>query len=319
MFRSTIQEAEKAWFYYEPLTLRHTYEELLKRIIDAYAPYTHVVERYSQKVKRKVYPITKEYLEKKPEVADQNIALLKNAMELWRTASQTSDAIAPMLYHYSWHCFNSFFAYTFFRWEPQHASSHGINIPSETLSEIIEDTMIRFRKEEHGITRGLFQRLIDTWTLLGTSLAFSSFLPIFEGNEIGFIVNNRYLLGNSNSLSLNELLTFDSGNFERELYPDLREKLINCPVLMNSISAPTNELRSHLIIFVASTLARYRPILWNSILLGENAVQSSFALHFRTALLEYTLGAHPTSGLLYQISQLLRGIMKGKFEFKKRI
>ena len=148
MFQSTVEEAKKAWFFYEPLTLLHSYKELLKQIIDVYTPYKYIVERYSKKVNRTIYPITEQYLKEKPEVAEQNIMLLKNAMELWRTASQTSDAVAPILYHYSWHCFNSFFTYTFFRWDPQHAGSHGISIPSETLTESIKEIKIRFREEK---------------------------------------------------------------------------------------------------------------------------------------------------------------------------
>lgn len=312
MFRSTIEEAEKAWFYYEPLTLLHTYEELLELIVDVYAPYRYIVERYSKKVNRKVHPVTEEYLEENPEVANQNVALLKNAMELWRVASRTSDAVAPMLYQYSWHCFNSFFAYTFFRWEPQHARSHGIRI--SRWSDNIEEIKIQFLKQG-----GLFQRLIDTWTLLGTSLAFSPFLPIFQNDEIRFIPNPYYLLNNSSYLSVKQLLAFNSGDYERALHSDLRKKLINCPVLQNSISAPTDDLKNYLITFVASSLARYRPILWNSVLTGKNAIQSNFALHFRGALMDYTSGAHVHGfGLLYQISQLLRGIARRKFEFRKR-
>lgn len=311
MFRSTLEEAEKAWFYYEPLTLLYSYKSLQKRIIDVYAPYRYIVKRYSKKVRRKIYPVTEEYLEENPEVAEQNVALLKNAMELWRVASQTTDAVAPMLYHYSWHCFNSLFAYTFFRWEPQHARSHGIRI--SRWSDNIGEITIQFLKQG-----GLFQRLIDTWTLLGTSPAFSPFIPMFEGDEIKFIPNTHYLLNGSNYLSVEQLLTFNSADYERTLHSDLRKKLINCPVLQNSISAPTDDLKSYLIVFAASNLARYRPILWNSVLVGENAVQSSFALHSRKALMEYTLGVPATTGLLYQISQLLRGIAQGKFEFKKR-
>lgn len=318
MFQSTVEEAKKAWFFYEPLTLLHSYKELLKQIIDVYTPYKYIVERYSKKVNRTIYPITEQYLKEKPEVAEQNIMLLKNAMELWRTASQTSDAVAPILYHYSWHCFNSFFTYTFFRWDPQHAGSHGISIPSETLTESIKEIKIRFREEKDEVTRGLFQRLIDTWILLGASPAFSPFLPVFKSNEIGFIPNTQYLLSSSHSLPVKRLLTLNCVDYERKLYSDLRKKLINCPVLMNSISAPTRNLKSYLIIFVASSLARYRPILWNSVLIGRNSVQSNFALYFRNALMEYTIGQTWTSGLLYQISQLLRGIAKGKFEFRKR-
>lgn len=321
MFRSAVEAAEKAWFFYEPFTLLYYYKEFQKKVIDVYSPYRYLVERYSKTVKRKVYPVTEEYLKENPEVADQNVALLKNAMELWRAASRTSDAVAPMLYHYSWHCFNSFFTYTFFRWEPQHASSHGIRIPSEALSENIEDIKIRFRKEKEEMTRGLFQRLIDTWTLLGASLAFSPFLPVFEGNEIKFESNKLYLLSKPNYLSLKQLLTFDPvEDFERKYWKVYgREKLLQNTSLSNSMNLPTNILKSYLIIFVASSLARYRPLLWTSVRVGENSDQTNFALYSRGALLDYALFNHlaRNSSLLYQLSRLFGDIKKRKFELKK--
>jgi len=310
MFRSTLEEAEKAWFFYETLTLLYPYKSLQERIIEVYAPYRYIVEHYSEKVRHKVYPIEEEYIEENTEVAEENVALLKNAIELWRVASRTSDAVAPILYHYSWHCFNSFFVYTLFRWESQHVQSHGIRISK--WSDDIENIEIQFLKQ------GIFQRLIDTWTLLGASSAFSPFLPISDDNKIDFIPNKYYLLKNSNYLSLNQLLSFNSGDFERTLYSELKEKLINCPFLINSISLPTDSLKSYLIIFIASSLARYRPILWNSVLTGKKPEQSTFAIHSRDALMDYTMGIVPTGGLLYQISRLFRDIANRKFEFRKR-
>jgi len=322
MFRSAVEAAEKAWFFYEPFTLHSYYRSFQKRIIDAYAPYQHLAERYSKTVKRKVYPVTEEYLEENPEITEQNVALLKNAIELWRTASQTSDAIAPMLYHYSWHCFNSFFAYTFFRWEPLHSASHGINVPSETLSENIEEIRIRFRNETvKSETRGLFQRLIDTWTLLGASVAFSIYLPIFEDDQINFEPNKLYLLSKSNYLTLGQLLSFDPvKDYERKYWKTYgREKLLQNSSLSNSMNLPTNILKSYLVIFVASSLARYRPILWSSILIGAKPNQTTFALYSRKALLDYALYNNlvSNSSLLYQLSRLLTSIAKGKLEFKK--
>jgi len=313
MFRSAVEAAEKAWFFYEPFTLHSYYKSFQKRIIDAYAPYQYLAESYSKTVKRKVYPVTEEYLEENPETTVQNVALLKNAIELWRTASRTSDAIAPILFHYSWHCFNSFFVYTFFGWEPLHSSSHGIEVPSETLSENIEEIKVRFREEKkEDETRGLFQRLIDTWTLLGASLAFSAFLPVLEGKEIKFEPNKLYLLSNSKNLSLKQLWTFNPvEDFERKYWKTYgRENLLQNTSLSNSMNLPTHFLKSYLMVFAASSIARYRPILWTSILIGEKSNQTEFALHSRKAIGFYT-------SLLYQLSHLFTSIAKGKLEFKK--
>jgi hypothetical protein len=312
MFRSAIGEMEKAWLDFEPLTLLSFYESLLEQIIEVYTPYRYVVERYSKIVQRKVYPITKDYIERNPEIVDQNVTLLKNAMELWRTATRASDAVAPMLYHYSWHCFNSFFIYTFFRWEPEHSASHGLHISKWSTN--IQDIEISFLKEKVNITRGILQRLVDTWTLLGVSLIFSPYLPIWKNEEIDFIPNNYIKF---NSLSVKQLLSLSTLDFEKELYSSMRGKLINCPFLINSISLPSDSLINYLIVFIASSLSRYRPALWNAVILGKNQDQSIFALRFRKALAEYTVGALPTTGLLYQVNRLIRNIMDGKFTFKK--
>jgi hypothetical protein len=264
-------------------------------------------------VQRKVYPITKDYIERNPEIVDQNVTLLKNAMELWRTATQASDTVAPMLYHYSWHCFNSFFIYTFFRWEPEHSTSHGLYISKWSVN--IQDIEISFSREKDNITRGILQRLIDTWTLLGASLIFSPYLPIWKNEEISFIPNDYIQL---RSFSVEQLLSLSTSDFEKELYSKMRSKLINCPFLINSIDLPSDSLINYLIIFIASSLSRYRPALWNSIILGKNRDQSIFALRYRKALAEYTVGASPTTGLLYQVNRLIRDIIDGKFVFRKQ-
>lgn len=315
MFHSAIEDSAKAWFFYEPFTLTHYYQLLQKKIIEAYNPYQHIVEVYSEKVNRKISPITEEYLKQNPEVSKQNVALLKNAMELWREATHTTDAVASMLYHYSWHCFNSFLVYTLFRWEPMHSNSHGVNI--SRWSENIKEIQIQFPKQKDENTKGIFQRLIDTWTLLGAYLAFSAFLPVFKGEEIEFIPNDHYLPNDSNCLSVKQLINFNSVNFEKRLYSDLRGKLINSPFLINPIYLPTDTLRSYLIIFISSSLARYRPVLWNSVLLGEKPEQAQFAVQYRGALLEYALGKEVTQGYLYQVSRLFHDILEGKFVLKK--
>jgi len=160
------------------LTLLHPYKTLQFQIAKTFVPYKDAIRRYSERSNQSIEAITTEYLQEHPEVSIQNVALLKNAIELWKTASQTSDMVAPVLYHYSIHCFISFFNYTFFKWDPPHARSHGITISrwGKKLSDV-----------EVGISqskKSLFQRFVDTWILLGACLAFSPHLPIMETEEI---------------------------------------------------------------------------------------------------------------------------------------
>jgi hypothetical protein len=56
-----------------------------------------MVESYSRAKRCNVHAFTEQYL-KESQVSEQNVALLKNAIEFWKEASNTSDAIAPILY-----------------------------------------------------------------------------------------------------------------------------------------------------------------------------------------------------------------------------
>jgi len=317
MFQLSMEKASAPWHLLEELTLRHPYTVLQEQVVEAYARYADLAKRYSETSKRQIKVLTKDCLREHSQIADQNVALLKNAIELWRTAKSTSDAVAPMLYHYSWHCLNAFFAYTFFRWEPPHASSHGVNVvPSDDLAKI--KIQILHTKNS------LFQRLIDTWTLLGVPLAFSLFFMARRNRKIEFTQNNDYLLRfdakkKCGEISLPELLAFDPDDFESVL----KSKDVNKELLQVAgspgISFPNRALKSYLIFFVASTLARYRPVVWHSILAGENAEKSEFALCALKALLDCTTGSKAIEhGLLLQIYYIFRRIKEGTFSFFDR-
>jgi len=56
---------------------------------------------------------------------------------------------------------------------------------------------------------GIFQRVVDTWSCLGGSLALSEYLPMFEGDEIGFQINQMPLFKETKCLELAQLLRFN--------------------------------------------------------------------------------------------------------------
>jgi hypothetical protein len=306
---SVVEAAQKSWFSYEPFTLLSTYQTLQKKFINLYSPYENLVKRYRVKTNSQIYPITTEYLNDNPQVIQENVALLKNSMELWRNAAQTTDAVAPILFHYSWHCFNSFFVYTFFRWEPQHSQSHGVCISN--MGEDVGKIKITLMKN------GLFQRLLDAWSCLGVSLAFSEHLPAFNGDEIGFQSNQIPFPQQSRSLELANLLIFDAHEYERTYWKTFgREKLTQNHSLSNSMGTPSKIMRSYLILFAASSVARYRPVLWSSILSGETEDKSAFALAYRDALLTYSQFGINSISFLNEFSKLLYDLLKGEFEIK---
>ena len=310
MLSSIVEDSQKSWFSYEPFTLRALYDYFQNQFITAYSNLEYIVDCYRNTTGREIYPLSKEYLYYHPEVAEQNIALLKNAIELWKAATKTTDAIAPILYHYSWHCFNSFFAYSFFRWEPEHSKSHGIYISkwNDDVSEI-----------QIGILNdGLFKRVLDAWTCLGASLAFSAYLPKIEGDKISFQKNELFFLQDSNVFKISRLLSFNSTeDFERNYWRTYgREKLLRNSSFTTWGNGPTRILKDYLVLFVASSIARYRPILWSSTLLGETKNQADFTLATRAALLGYTQFGLNSTSFLHQLHLLINDLMKGKFELK---
>jgi len=309
MWLTLTEEANQTWFAIELLTLSYPYETVQSKIAKTLSPFANAVKRYSEVTERPIQLLTEKYIEEHPEVAEQNIALLKNAIELWKTATRTSDAIAPLLVHYSWHCFNSFFVYSFFRWEPQHSKSHGIGIE---LADRLEDMKIQVFKY------GLFRRIIDTWTIIGVPLIFSPFLPFFSNDEMHFQHNEMYLCEHSNEISLEALMRFKPVNFEKELHSKRREDLVVCPFLANSIYLPNRFLKNYLLLFVASSIARYRPILWHSILKGKGKFGSEFFVETRDAVLDYVLGKHRGLNLVFQIARILKNIEKETFFLRNR-
>jgi len=304
-----MEAAQKSWFSYEPFTLLSAYRVFQRRFITFYSPYEYLLKDFRTATNHQIYPITAEYLDSNHEVAEENVALLKNAIELWRNAAQTTDAIAPMLFHYSWHCFNSFFAYTFFRWERQHSQSHGICVSN--MSDDVGKIKITISKKD-----GIFQRIVDTWSCLGCSLAFSDYFPMFEGDVIGFR-SNQMSFQESNSFELVQLLNFNPYDYERRYWKEFgREKLVHNPSFSNSMGTPTRIVQSYLTLFVASSVARYRPILWSSILSGESEDKTAFALAYRDALLMYAQFGLNSQSFLHRFSLLINDLMGGKFELK---
>ena len=132
LFHSVTETEQKSWYSIEPFTLLSTYKNLQKKFITLYSPYEPLLKSYREATNTQIFSISDNYLNKNSEVPEENVALLKNAIELWRKATQTTHAIAPILFHYSWHCFNSFFAYTFFRWGQKHSQSHGVYVSNMT-------------------------------------------------------------------------------------------------------------------------------------------------------------------------------------------
>jgi hypothetical protein len=96
-----------------------------------------------------------------------------------------------------------------------------------------------------------------------------------------------------------------------------RGKLLQNTSFSNSMNLPTRILQSYLILFVASSVARYRPILWSSILSGGIEGEAAFASAYRSALLTYAQFGLNSHNFLNQLESLMSKLMRGEFELKK--
>jgi len=77
---------------------------------------------------------------------------------------------------------------------------------------------------------------------------------------------------------------------------------------------PSEIVQSYLTIFAASSLARYRPSLWHSVLIGEKPEQTRCAEKIRDALLKYARYGINSNSFLHIVSCLLKDIINGRFE-----
>jgi hypothetical protein len=166
------------------------------------------------------------------------------------------------------------------------------------------------------IEKGLFQRLIDTWTLLGGSPAFGKFVPLLQEQKITFFPNELCLLKESRCLELSELLDFNPKKCFRQYSKTFGKKLIHNSSFYNSTGMPTSILKGYVVLFVASSIARYRPILWGSILSGETQDKANFALAYREALLTFAQSGINSLSFLNRFSTLVFNIANGKFELR---
>ena len=149
-------------------------------------------------------------------------------------------------------------------------------------------------------------------------MAFSAHIPAIEENKIKFQQNKLYFLQDSNELEVSRLLSFNPNeDFERNYWRTYgREKLLRNSSFATWGNGATRVLKNYLVLFVASSIARYRPNLWASTLLGETKNQADFTLATRAALLGYTQFGLNSTSFLHQLHLLINDLMKGKFELK---
>jgi len=260
MLRSSLKNQLKSWSQIEHFTLEYNYLSTINDIIDFYnKDYSKLVDKYGEKTNRSVFSISHEYVDSNPDLINNNMSLLRNAIELGRTSITVGDSISPILLHYSFHCLMSFLNYSLFHWSPKHAKSHGLftyippnNIPSKITLRITPS--------------GVFKRFIDVFSLVGCPIAFSQYIPIARKNKVEFIENPVLIQNDHGQIQLKDILNFEHRDWKDKLKLKDEE---NIESLFSDVSL-NNFVISYSIIFIVSNIARYRPALWNEILLGKD-------------------------------------------------
>lgn len=208
--------------------------------------------------------------------ADSNVVFLRNSLELWEESKKVSDSIEPILFYYSWQQFAAFFIYTLFRWsEP--SKGHGVACSFGDMdSNGVDAVLVEFRE------RGFFRRLVHTFVVLGHPTAFGQWVPLGSPHGLMFAENgvrSRIPIGR---LKLVNIMDFSSREFARdfsEMYP-------------NSYygSHVDDHLTDYLLTYVASSIARYRPKIWQDILAGRGRNEARFRLLVERAHERYASG-----------------------------
>jgi len=203
--------------------------------------------------------------------------LYSQGLYFGETAKTAPIDVKPLLYHYAENSLFAFFVYSLNSYTPQHAISHGLRITK--WDQDVEKIQIQLS------TNGFFPRIIDTYSLcrVDTPFSFLQFDPPTNGFKE---INSTYSIINQPSLTLNDLIL-------------LRDQL------GTQLDSYLYDIIDFLLLFFASSLARYRPHLWVELLRGEkdthyawfNQCFERFDL-FKFRLLKSLIDIHKTGSMV---------------------
>jgi len=248
--------------FYDKIRLPYAYENMLSNLVSIMNwGFDESVQKYSR-LQPGIQLISEEhYIIHKREMVIENITYLKNAFEFLSYASNSPLEIQPILFHYSWQLFSSFFKHTFFKWNSR-ATGHGIRIgrmegPTDVEVELIDRST------------GSFQRLLDCLNVLGVPTLYGNWLPTPENKSLRFEKNELpHSLANRRKCPLTDILAFMSTDQARKFVEEAstiyREQ--GYSLYSDLVRSINEELLSYVIVFVASSMARYRPALWRKVI-----------------------------------------------------
>ena len=240
---------EDTKFFVESMLIPYSYRTIFKKINSEMNTSEHTIlcSKYREKLEnsfRNDVPKIEKFSNYTHDDFLRNVIFLKQAQNFRKFAKDAITEVKPLLLYYAESQFFAFFIYSIFHFDGP-AKGHGLSMTGNSLKNI----GIKFQES------GFFQRIVNTYSLLDASWIFSP-LEIKDKNEIKKC-ENLYQITKKPTITLDKLI---------ELKDQCRP---------NYYGHDFDQL-DFLFIFLASSLARYKPDLWHTIVNGDKGNQIAY-------------------------------------------
>jgi len=267
----------------EELKLPYGYRQISKKIRETLRVngYPAKLESYcavKQELGINDYPrMISDHLGESDEFVIQNIKFYQQAKYFGELAKNAIPETKPLVIHYAEQSLFAFFVYSIFSY-PTSSTKHGLEIVWNTD---YKDIKVRIRKY------GFFPRIIDCYSIFEANTGFAiAHYSRKDDNTYAFVKST-----NDNAFSQESALSLTQLTQRREEIGTNRNGFVY-------------DVIDYLLIFIASSLARYKPFLWDKVVKGEQGTElvmfnKAFdrfeLLHTRlvNALLQLAMGLNP--------------------------
>jgi len=236
-------------FFAESLLIPSSYRAIFKQIHgNLTSPdYTVICKSYKDRLDASLHtdvPSLRDFSEYNESDFIRNVIFLKQAYNFEKLSANAASEVKPLLLYYAENQLYAFFVYSLFYFD-NFSKGHGLSIVGNTYDNI----GVSIKKN------GFFQRIVNTYTVLGSSWVFSP-LKLNSSNSFDEL-DGEYSFVKEPTIPLKKLIKIKN-NFKPN--PD---------------GYITDQL-DYLFLFIASSLARYKPDLWHSIVAGENGDEIAY-------------------------------------------
>lgn len=230
-------------FFAESLMIPSSYQTIFKKInsnllSNNYAVFCNTFKDKLEDNFKSDAPQIKNYSEYTKADYLRNVIFLKQAYNFGNLAQTAIPEVKPLLLYYAENQLQAFFTYSLFHFE-ENSIGHGLSVSGKSYQNI----GVKIQKN------GFFQRLVNSYSILGSNwihcpLEFNSFEKAFKKFDGEFIYSKK---------------------------PTIKLKKL---IEIKNISKPNPDgyildQSDYIFLFIASSLTRYQPDLWHSIVGGE--------------------------------------------------